>query len=180
MENITIRKASVEDAKDILNIYSFYVENTSITFEYDVPTEEEFRERISNTLIKYPYFVALIDGEIVGYAYLSAFRVRAAYMYSAETSIYVKKDIHSKGVGTLLYSTLEEAARKQGIVNLNACITFPNEKSETFHRKFGYKKAAHFTKCGYKFNRWCDVIWMEKHIGEHSIPPKKFISFSDL
>ena len=90
MENMIIRTATANDAEAILNIYAYYVENTAITFEYDVPTLEEFTQRIENTLKKYPYLVAEKDGEILGYAYAGVFKDRAAYDWSAETTIYLK------------------------------------------------------------------------------------------
>lgn len=177
---MNIRVARPEDAKELINIYKYYVENTTITFEYDTPTLEEFENRIKNTLVKYPYIIAEEDNEIYGYAYASAFKGRRAYDWSVETSIYVQNDTLKSGIGTLLYNELEKYLKLQNIINVNACITYPNEKSENFHKKFGYKTVAHFTKCGYKFGQWIDMIWMEKSIGKHDIPPKDIIPFSKL
>ena len=177
---MNIRVARPEDAKELINIYKYYVENTTITFEYDTPTLEEFENRIKNTLVKYPYIIAEEDNIIYGYAYASAFKGRRAYDWSVETSIYVQNDTLKSGIGTLLYNELEKYLKLQNIINVNACITYPNEKSENFHKKFGYKTVAHFTKCGYKFGQWIDMIWMEKSIGKHDIPPKDIIPFSKL
>lgn len=177
---MNVRMAKVEDAKDLLNIYEYYVTNTSITFEYDVPTIDEFKNRIETTLKRYPYIVAEENGKIYGYAYAGAFKGRRAYDWSVETSIYVQYGNSSKGVGTLLYNELERLLKMQNIINVNACITYPNEKSQEFHKKFGYKTVAHFTKCGYKFNKWHDMIWMEKFINEHTDNPKEVIPFSKL
>lgn len=179
-ETINIRIASEEDAEEILKIYSYYVEETDITFEYDVPSESEFRERIKNTLKKYPYIVAEEDGKILGYAYAGTFHDRKAYDHSVETSIYVDKDLHKAGIGTLLYEELEKYLKMQNIVNVNACITYPNPVSEAFHKKHGYKIAGHFTKCGYKFGKWKDMIYMEKFLGEHKEKPEDVIWFSML
>ena len=175
-----IRIAKIDDAKDLLHIYEYYVTNTSITFEYDVPTIEEFKNRIETTLKRYPYIVAEENGKIHGYAYAGAFKSRRAYDWSVETSIYVQYGNSSKGVGTLLYNELERLLKLQNIINVNACITYPNEKSQEFHKKFGYNTVAHFTKCGYKFNKWHDMIWMEKFINEHISPPQEIIPFSKL
>ena len=175
-----IEKVTVEDAEELLEIYAPYVENTAITFEYDVPSKDEFEERIKNISAKYPYIKAVHEGKIVGYAYAASFKDRRAYDWSVETSIYVQYENSSKGVGTLLYNELERLLKMQNIINVNACITYPNEKSENFHKKFGYKTVAHFTKCGYKFGQWIDMIWMEKSIGKHDIPPKDIIPFSKL
>ncbi|MCQ2969013.1 MAG: N-acetyltransferase family protein [Clostridium sp.] len=177
---MNIRIAKLEDAKELLNIYEHYVNNTSITFEYDIPSIEQFKNRIETTLIKYPYIVAEENGKIYGYAYASSFKSRRAYDWSVETSIYVQYGKSSKGVGTLLYNELERLLKLQNIINLNACIAYPNEKSEEFHKKFGYKTVAHFTKCGYKFGKWHDMIWMEKFINEHIANPKEVIPFSKL
>lgn len=171
---ITVRTASPEDASEILDIYAPYVENTAITFEYDVPDLNEFRQRIVNTLKKYPYIVAVEDGKIVGYAYAGTFKARAAYDRSVETSIYIKTDERGKGIGKMLYNELESRLKEQGILNLNACISWidtPDEylthQSPEFHARLGYTRCAHFHKCGYKFGKWFDMIWMEKMIGEH-------------
>lgn len=177
---MNIRIATAEDAKELLSIYKYYVENTTITFEYDTPTIEEFKNRIKNTLVKYPYIVAEKDNKIYGYAYASAFKERRAYDWAVETSIYVKNGDSRHGVGTLLYNELEKYLKIQNIINVNACITYPNEKSEEFHKKFGYKTIAHFTKCDYKFGKWHDMIWMEKFIGEHTDIPKSVAPFSEL
>lgn len=127
---ITLRTATPDDAETLVSIYSPYVESTAISFEYEVPTAEEFRNRIEKTLQHFPYLVAELDGNIVGYAYAGKFKERAAYDKSAELSIYVKDGIHGKGIGTALYDRLEDDLRRQGITNAYACITWidtPNE-----------------------------------------------------
>ena len=180
MENIIIRTANVNDAEELLKIYAPYVVKTSVSFEYEVPSVNEFRERIASTLKRYPYLAAECNGKLVGYAYLSKFKERKAYQFCAETSIYLAEDCRGKGIGKLLYDELEKMAKKQGILNLNACIAYPNPQSEAFHEKLGYKKIAHFSKCGYKFGKWHDMIWMEKFMGEHEDCPKAFIPFENL
>ena len=177
---MNIRIAKPEDAKELIEIYKYYVENTTITFEYETPTVEEFENRIKNTLVRYPYLVAEDNNKICGYAYASAFKVRRAYDWAVETSIYVQNGDSSHGVGTLLYNELERYLKLQNIINVNACITYPNKQSENFHKKFGYKTVAHFNKCGYKFGQWNDVIWMEKFIGDHVDNPEDLIPFSEL
>lgn len=169
-----IREATLNDAKDLVNIYSYYVLYTAITFEYDVPTVEEFKERIKHTLQKYPYLVAEDNGRILGYAYASALKSRAAYQYCEETSIYIDKDAHKQGIGKALYAKLEKKLIEQGIQNMYACITYPEVEDEfltknsvQFHEHLGYKEVGLFHACGYKFNRYYDVMWMEKNIGPH-------------
>ncbi len=172
---ISIRTATEDDAEELLAIYAPYVEQTAITFEYDVPSEDEFRKRISHTLEKYPYLVAEENGKIAGYAYVSPFKERAAYDWSVETSIYVDMTQKRKGIGRLLYDRLEEILKKQGILNVNACIGYPQiddeyltKDSVHFHERLGYHMVGTFHQCGYKFGRWYDMVWMEKFIGEHS------------
>ena len=174
MDNIRIRAASESDAGALLGIYAPYVEQTAITFEYDVPTEEEFRRRIRDVLRKFPYLAAEDESGVLGYAYVSPFGQRAAYGWSVETSIYVGMDQKRRGIGRRLYDALERALEAQGILNLNACIAYPAEEdpyltrdSVAFHRKLGYRLVGQFRQCGYKFHRWYDMVWMEKHIGPH-------------
>ena len=171
---IHLRSATIDDAEQMLDIYAPYVEKTAITFEYDVPTVEEFRKRIASHLTCYPWIVAEADDRIVGYAYASAFKERAAYQWSVETSIYVDETIRHHGIGRLLHGALEESLRSRGILNMNACISYIQPEDEyltldsvRFHERLGYTQVAHFHQCGKKFGRWYDMIWMEKIIGEH-------------
>ena len=148
-----------------------------MSFEYTAPTAEEFRGRIESTLVKYPYLVAELRGELVGYAYAGAFGKRSAYDWAAESSVYVKRDLRRAGVGRALYEELERALKAQGILNMNACIAaaaaedeYLTDASPRFHEHMGFHVAGRFHSCGYKFGRWYDMIWMEKHIGEHDTP----------
>ena len=176
MEKIVIRSASVNDAEALLNIYAYYVKNTAITFEYDVPTLEEFQKRITNTLKKYPYLVIEKEGMILGYAYAGVFKDRAAYDWSAETTIYLKYDAVKCGLGRMLYEAFEEEMKNRGFLNLYAYIGYPIEEDEyltknsaQFHAHLGYRFVGEFYQCGYKFGRWYNMIWMEKLIGEHKV-----------
>ncbi len=169
-----IRLATVEDAPKLLEIYRYYVESTAITYEYDVPSLEEFEKRIENVLKNFPYIVAEQDGTILGYAYASKFHERAAYQWSVEMSIYLDKDQKRNGLGRMLYEELEKRLKAQGILNLYACIGYPEKEDEyltydsvRFHEKMGYKLIGEFHKCGKKFDRWYNMVWMEKIIGEH-------------
>lgn len=177
-EKITIRVAEPEDAEGLLAIYAPYVEKTAVSFEYEVPTTEEFAGRIRNTLEKYPYFVAETDGEIVGYAYAGDFHTRAAFRRCVETSIYIRENVRGMGIGEALYTKLEHALKAMGILNMNASIAstttedeYLTNASERFHERMGFVKTAEFHKCGYKFGRWYNLIWMEKMIGEHTENP---------
>lgn len=171
---ITIRNAGVEDAQRILEIYDYYVKNTAITFEYDTPSLDEFKGRMEKTMERYPYLVILRDGYIEGYAYAGAFVGRAAYDWSCEMTIYLDQRAQRCGMGRRLYEALENALGQMGVLNLYACIGYPESDDEyltgnsaDFHRHLGYVKVGEFHKCGYKFGRWYNMIWMEKIIGEH-------------
>lgn len=177
---IVIEVAKSVDASRILEIYTPYVLNTAITFEYKVPGIEEFKNRIKNTLVKYPYLVAKLNNKIVGYAYTSAFKNREAYNWSVETTVYVDTDYQHMGIGKSLYLELEKISKAQNILNLNACIAIPDKGSVAFHKHMGYQQVAYFHSCGYKLNSWYDMIWMEKMLGEHLIEPKDYIPFSNL
>lgn len=180
MDGYRIRLAQPEDAEALLNIYAPYVLNTAITFEYTVPSVQEFSGRIQNTLARYPYLVALGAEEILGYAYASSFHTRAAYAWAAETSIYIRQDARGGGLGKALYQHLETILARQGVLNLNACIAYPNPDSVAFHERMGFNTVGHFHQCGFKLGRWYDMIWMEKTLGDHAIPPRPFVPFSEL
>ncbi len=183
-----IRVATAEDANSIQRIYAPYVEKTAITFEYDVPCVDELQRRIINTLKEYPYLVAVEQERIIGYAYASSFHSRAAYKHSAEVSIYLNEKWHKKGVGKHLYQELENWLIKQNVFVLYACITTTERKDDEnitdasicFHRKMGYTLVGKHNLCGYKFNKWYSVIWMEKLIADRADRPNAFVPFSEL
>lgn len=185
--NIKIRTATVDDARKLLDIYRYYVEGTAVTFEYNVPTVKEFSDRILNTLKKYPYLAAEIDGEVLGYAYGGSFHEREAYKRCAETSIYVRHDARRSGIGRALYGVLENILREMGVLNLYACIGFPENEdkyltydSAEFHKRLGFSVIGEFHKCGFKFGNWYNMIWAEKMIGDHTCEPKSMILFPEL
>ena len=168
---LNIRSANRNDAERLLEIYAYYVANTAVSFEYEVPSLEEFRRRIEDTLKSYPYLVLEEDGVIQGYSYAGPFKKRAAYSHSCEVSIYLANDKRGRNYGTKLYEKLEEELKNRGITNLYACIGDPIQEdeyltraSELFHQYMGYKKVGEFHRCGNKFDRWYNIIWMEKII----------------
>ncbi len=178
-DGIQILPVTVEDAKELLSIYAYYVKETAISFEYEVPTTEEFAERIRTISAKYPYLKAVQDGDIVGYAYANTFKGRAAYDWSVETTIYLRPNERRKGVGTALYQELESRLKRIGILNANACIAVPSgenspyvsEESMHFHKAMGYSLVGRFHCSGSKFGQWFDMIWMEKMLGNHEENP---------
>ena len=183
--DVVVRDAVPEDAERLVEIYRHYVETTAITFEYDVPTVGEFRERMERTMEKYPYLVAEMDGYVVGYAYAGRFVGRAAYDWSVETTIYLDRGMRGRGIGRRLYGALEEALKDMGVLNLNACIAYPEKEDEyltrssaEFHARLGYRLVGEFRLRGYKFGRWYNMIWMEKLIGEHTSEPAAVAPYS--
>ena len=182
-----IRLAREDDAQSLLEIYAPYVKETAITFEYEIPSIKEFAERISETLKNYPYLVCEIDKKIVGYAYASRFKNRKAYDWAVETSIYVEKSFRRSGIGSVLLKNLENLLLKQNILNANACIAQTDSEdlhltnaSIFFHQKNGYQMVGKFNQCAYKFDRWYNMVWMEKLLAPHKTPQADFIPFSEL
>ena len=170
-----IRDATLADAGRILAIYSYYVENTAINFDYETPTLGEFTAGIAQTLERYPYLVVEEEGEILGFAYAAPFNHRDAYSRCCELSIYLDHGKRRRGLGRALYTELERRLAQMGFLNLYACIAYPpvedeylTKDSELFHARLGFSKVGEFHSCGYKFGRWYDMIWMEKLVGEHS------------
>ena len=176
MSHETIREATSSDASRLLEIYSYYVNKTAITFEYDTPSAEEWASRMSHIMERYPFLVIEQNGEIQGYAYAGPFVGRAAYDWSCEMTIYLDHRAQKQGLGRKLYTALEAALKEMGILNLYACIGYPVEEDEyltrnssEFHAHLGFSEIGRFHQCGYKFGRWYDMIWMEKIIGVHSL-----------
>lgn len=185
--DFSIRTATPGDAGELLAIYTPYVTDTAISFESEAPGLSEFQKRIENTLKRYPYLLAESDGEILGYAYTGPFVGRAAYAWAAETTIYLKEDKKKMGIGRALYESLEKVSKAQNILNLNACIGYTEAEDEyltgnsvQFHAHMGYRMVGEFHKCGYKFGRWYNMVWMEKILGEHRESPEEVILFPAL
>ena len=186
IDDISIRFAKPEDAKELLKIYAYYVTDTAISFETEVPSEEEFKLRIEEVLKSYPFIVACKDDEILGYAYLHSFVGRKAYELSAETTIYLNPDKKKMGIGKKLYSVLEDVAKAQNITNLYSCIGYVDKEDEylnnnsvQFHEHIGFRMVGKFENCGHKFGRWYHMVWMEKIIGEHT-EIREFIKFEEM
>lgn len=179
---IEVRDATLDDAESILKIYDYYVKNTAITFEYDTPSLAEFQSRMKEIMKRYPYLVILQNGEIKGYAYARKFVGRAAYDWSCELTVYLDRNAQKCGLGKTIYNALQDRLKDMGIINLYACIAYPTQSDEylttnsaDFHGHLGFETVGKFHKCGYKFGRWYDMIWMEKIIGKHNAaqPPIK-------
>ena len=172
---MNIKPAKPDDAEAILNIYAPYITDTCVSFETEVPTIAEFTERMNNIIKSYPYLVCEIGGDIVGYAYASRHRERAAYKYSADVSIYIKPEYQRKGIGKALYTKLFELLREREIYTVYAGITLPNDSSAALHKSLGFKEVGIYHNVGYKFGKWLDVLWLEKPISDYTIKSQKTV-----
>ena len=159
-----IRLAAAGDAGDILRIYEPFIRGTAITFETEVPSVDEFTQRIESIISRYPYLVCCLDGVIVGYAYASRHRQRQAYDYDVDVSIYVSPQHHGTGAAELLYQKLFRILTDLGYCHAYAGYTVPNEKSRKFHEKFGFTPVGTYRRTGYKLGSWHDVTWLEKSV----------------
>ncbi|MBR2937851.1 MAG: N-acetyltransferase [Oscillospiraceae bacterium] len=177
---MSIRRATIQDVPRILEIYGPYVENTAISFEYTVPTLENFTQRFLGITARFPWLVWEEKGMILGYAYGSLPFERAAYQWSAEASIYLCPEAWGKGIGKKLYAALEQLLQRQGYRKVYAIITTDNEASVAFHRAVGYRYTATMPDCGYKFGRWHGTVWMEKELNTWDAPPREPIPIHKL
>ncbi len=170
---MSIRMATEQDVPRILEIYSPYVENTAISFEYTVPSLEEFAQRFLKITSHFPWLVWEEEGEILGYAYGSLPFERSAYQWCASASIYLCQNACGKGIGRKLYAALEDLLRLQGYKKVYAIITTANEASVAFHQAVGYRHTATMPNCGYKRGQWYGTIWMEKELNTPDALPKE-------
>jgi L-amino acid N-acyltransferase YncA len=175
-----LRLATPADAEGILHIYAPYIEDTSFTFETEVPSTKDFADRIKNYLINWPWLVCEIDGVIAGYAYATRHRERTAYQWCVESSIYIHDDFQRAGIARALYSALFEILTRQGFRNVYAVINLPNDKSVRFHESCGFAYFATYEKVGYKLGKWKNVGWWQLSINEYGDEPAAPIKFSDL
>ena len=165
-----IRLATKADIPAILHIYAPYVQNTAISFEYSVPTLEEFTDRFLDITTRFPWLVYEEQGKVLGYAYASLPFGRAAYRWVAASSIYLAPAAQGKGIGTKLYAALESVLAELGYRKTYAIITSDNPGSLRFHERNGFRFLCEFPECGVKFQKLYNVIWMEKNLNSREIP----------
>ena len=191
MQNIRIRPAEERDIPAMLAVYAPYVEETAVSFEYAVPSPEEFRARLARVQGFYPWLVAEQEGRVLGYAYASRFHPRAAYDWSVEVSIYLGRQERGHGLGRQLYEALEAMLRAQNVLSAYACIALAETPDEyldhasiRFHERMGYRLTGTFPNCGYKFERWYGMVWMEKRLvpadAPESLHPAPVVAFSSV
>ena len=177
--SVTLRFASPADAEALVAIYTPYIRKTAITYEYEIPSAEEFARRIETYSAKYPYLVAEINGIPVGYAYACPLGSRPAFDWSVETAIYIREDCKGMGIGQLLYEKLEAILKIMGIRTMTAAVAsveredpYLTNASISFHLRMGFTPVGTFRNAGCKFGRWYNLTWLEKQIGEYEHNPR--------
>ena len=175
-----VRIALESDVPEILAIYAPYILHSTVTFEYEVPSEEAFLHRFRTITTQLPWLVWEEEGKILGYAYASAPYERAAFAWCAEPSVYLKPEARGKGIARKLYEALEAILLRQGYQVFYALITEENAASVRFHEKYGYRHSVTFPACGFKFGRWLGLIWMEKRPKAVEIPSKPPVAWSSF
>ncbi len=159
-----IRLAKTADVPAMLAIYRPYVEETTISFEYDAPTAEQFMARMMNFMAKYPVFVYERGGEVCGYAYAAPAFERKSYAWSVDLSVYVRKDLRGQGMGRALERAVSVFLKALGYRKVYALVSEGNNASRAFHEAVGYRRVAFFPEQGYKRGRWLGVLWLEKEL----------------
>lgn len=165
VKEFVIRRVKESDASSITQIYNYYIKETTVTFEIDPLTVDNMLQRIKGISAKYPYFVAVENDNIVGYCYVHPWKERAAFCHTFEVTIYIDSTHKEKGLGKQMMEHLVEACKNMEECHvLIASITEENKVSLAFHKRMGFEEASLFKKVGYKFDRWLDVIDMERII----------------
>jgi L-amino acid N-acyltransferase YncA len=166
---VNLRPLQETDAPAMLAIYRHYVEATAISFEEEVPSAQEYAARVRKYVAGWAGVVAEVGGRFIGYAYGSSHRERAAYRWSAETTVYVAPDAQRGGIGRKLYAALLPMLADAGFCNAYAGVALPNPASVALHRAVGFQPIGSFPRVGYKFDRWHDVAWF--HFPLRAQPP---------
>lgn len=175
-----LRMAEKKDIVNILNIYKPYVVSTPITFEYEVPSIELFCERFETITKKFPWLVCEYNNKIVGYAYTSPQKERAAYQWNCDLSIYIDEKYHKRKIATALCRSLIDISIKQNYRNMYSLITIPNPKSIGFHKSLGFEEVGIYKNTGYKSGNWYDVICLVKQISEYSKNPDEILKIGNI
>ena len=176
----SIRPAESGDAGGIAAIYAPIVRDTPISFELDPPDADEMRRRIERTGARTPWLVCTTGAALVGYAYATGHRERAAYRWSVDVSVYVHEAARGRGVGTGLYEALLGILRVQGFHRVYAGITLPNAASVGLHESVGFRPVGVYRAVGFKCGAWHDVGWWERALVEASDSPAEPIPFQQI
>jgi phosphinothricin acetyltransferase len=175
-----IRIVKESDAAQIVGIYRPYVETTAISFEEEVPSVEDMTKKIIKVSGTFPFIVYEEGGEVLGYAYATRYRERAAYRWSLEDSVYLRKDATGRGLGKLLLGTLIELLRELGYLKVYAVITPPNPASVGLHEKLGFTHLCRFSDTAFKLGSWQAIDWMELSLREPPLHPSEPMPFPDF
>jgi len=163
MSDVRFRPFAWSDVPAITGIYRHYVEETVITFETEAPGEPEMAERFGKLVaLGHPLIIAEQAGKVVGYAYASFYRPRAAYRFTCEDSIYLSKDVVGQGIGGRLLEALMSESRAAGFKQMIAVITAERANSVRVHEKAGFRHVGRYEAVGYKFDRWLDIVHLQK------------------
>lgn len=173
-----IRLATADDAEAVASIYRPVVEATAISFEAVAPDAQEMRQRILDTLATHPWLVFEEGPQVLGYAYASRHRVRAAYRWSVDTSVYVSASARRRGIGLALYSSLLAILKAQRFANAYAGIALPNPASMALHEQVGFVPVGVYRNVGYKHGRWHDVGWWQRPLDEAVTTPSEPLSLA--
>ncbi|KJD33432.1 phosphinothricin acetyltransferase [Tamlana nanhaiensis] len=158
-----IRPFKAEDIPQILEIYNYYVLNSTATFDLEISTIDAFKDKLLGIQADFPFYVFEAENQILGYAYASKFRPRPAYNGTVESTVYVKHDAHGKQIGSLLYTKLIEQLKQKKYHTVLGVLTIPNASSIKLHEKFGFKQVAELQEVGFKFGEWQNVgFWQLK------------------
>ena len=179
MANI-IKVATKDDAAGMLEIYAPFILNSGITQETDIPSVEDFQNRIISNLKERPWLVCEINGQVAGYAYAGKHRDRKGYQWCTEPSVYISEKYFGAGIADALYTALFDILKLQGYVNAYAVITLPNDRSIAFHKKFGFEYLTTYQRIGYKLGQWHDVGWMQFEVNPHKENPEDPIKFPTI
>jgi phosphinothricin acetyltransferase len=178
---IAIRLADpARDAARAAQIYAPHASTTVVSFEEAPPTTDEVRARMAETLERWPWLVAEVDGRVVGYAYAGSHRSRAGYRWSVDISVYVDEQAQGRGVGRALYDELLAILRRQRVVNVYAGIALPNPASVALHEAIGMRRIGVYEAVGYKLGQWVDVAWYGLRLTEPAEPPAEPIPLPEL
>jgi phosphinothricin acetyltransferase len=176
----TIRMASPNDAAACAAIYAPYVRDTPVSFEAEPPDATEMGRRLLAALPMYPWLVVEDEGRVLGYAYGSSHNPRAAYRFSADSSVYVDVGARRRGFGRRLYRVLFALLERQGFVAVHAGITLPNAASVALHESFGFEPVGVYQRVGFKLGSWHDVGWWQRPLAPRSAPPPEPRAWTEL
>ena len=179
-ELFAIRSGIERDVKGVLEIYAPYVKSTAVSFESQVPGIHEMWQRMEQAQEKFCWLVCIHEGKVVGYAYTSLHRSRAAYQWSCESSVYTSLEYRKMNMAGALYNALFEIAELQGYHTIFAGMTVPNPASRAFHLSMGFTPVGEYANVGYKFDSWHNTAWYQKTIKDCDEPPQSILPTGEI